>query len=187
VRSRRLASVARRTVAPVPAFGPLIRDRIRARRHCNEIAAGQPRRLCPFQQAHQKTTKSVHRKDTHRSEMTRKGSQQLLVLGVLTPAISSHASASPNSLSRMSGSAASFAISMQLLALLLHCPGLTIDAPHWVPLYRAIEGLSAHRRKETIIDAPRTHSVLGLLAFRCAAQASYMTQPGGLLGPTSVS
>jgi hypothetical protein len=40
---------------------------------------------------------------------------------------------------------------------------LTIGAPHRVPSYRAIEGLSACRRKETIIDAPMTHTVSGFI------------------------
>jgi hypothetical protein len=37
---------------------------------------------------------------------------------------------------------------------------------HRVPSYRAIEGLSAYRRKETIIDAPRTHLVSGLIGAK---------------------
>ena len=78
--------------------------------------------------------------DTRRPEMTRKSSQQLLVLGVLTLQVSRDlklCQRKPEQSFSHFGSAASFAVSMQLLALLLHRPGLTIGStPHRVPSYR---------------------------------------------------
>ena len=72
--------------------------------------------------------------------MTRKGSQQLLVLGVLTLQVSRDL--------KLCQRKPEQSFSHVGLALLLHCPGLTIDAPHRVTSYRAIESLSATGAKK---------------------------------------